>query len=429
MENQIQITNYTQYKTELDKQLRETAEGFVRIGYLLKLARDTDILNGSGYANVNEFAKAEYNLDKSMVSRFININDRFAEDGNSQCLKEQYRGFGYAKLALMLQLPDAINEELNPNFSKSEIQAIKEEVDAESQISDIETLIEGEAHPEIKNNLHKALYQLLEDMPDLYVKLYKCLNDFINMGNDRGYEKILEILVPDGEKVYSIRIQGVGRMMLFLNENAEQVTLTNIRSSEKEQFEKKHVPYFIDKIITSTQETAEKEWEATYGKEFPKKQEVAPVQPNKGESKPVPKKESKVVKAKETKVAAVPKTEEQKYNEEQAKIDRQTKKKLEEKEDAKKMEVLPSEKPRTVHQIRIGTTFFDDAAAGVKPFTIRKNDRNYKVGDILEKMEFDEGKYTGRSLRQEVVYMLEDYAGIVEGYCIMGLKNMGLVEQ
>ena len=128
-------------------------------------------------------------------------------------------------------------------------------------------------------------------------------------------------------------------------------------------------------------------------------------------------------------MAAVPKTEEQKYNEEQAKIDRQTKKKLEEKEDAKKMEVLPSEKPRTVHQIRIGTTFFDDAAAGVKPFTIRKNDRNYKVGDILEKMEFDEGKYTGRSLRQEVVYMLEDYAGIVEGYCIMGLKNMGLVEQ
>ena len=182
MENQIQITNYTQYKNELDKQLRETAEGFVRIGYLLKLARDTDILNGSGYANVNEFAKAEYNLDKSMVSRFININDRFAEDGNSERLKEQYRGFGYAKLALMLQLPDTINEELSPDYSKSEIQTIKDEVDAEAKISDIENIIDGEAHTEIENNLHKALYQLLEDMPELYVRLHKCLNEL--PGND-----------------------------------------------------------------------------------------------------------------------------------------------------------------------------------------------------------------------------------------------------
>ena len=420
MEKQIQITNYTQYKTELDKQLRETAEGFVRIGYLLKLARDTDILNGSGYANVNEFAKAEYNLDKSMVSRFININDRFAEDGNSQYLKMQYRGFGYAKLAIMLQLPDEINEELTPNFSKTEIQAIKDEVDAEGKISDIENLIDGEAHTELTNNLHKALYQLLEDMPELYLKLHECLNDFAHMGDDRGHGKIFEILAPDGEKVYSIRIQGIGRIMMFLNENTECVTLTNVRSGEKEQFKKHDLSYYIDCIITSEQDTAEKEWEATYGKEFPKKEEVAPVQP---------KKESKVQKAPEKpKKAAVVKTEEQKYAEQQAKIDRETKKKLEEMEDAKKMEVLPSEQPRKVHQIKLGKTFFADAAAGIKPFTLRKNDRNYQVGDILEKQEYDDGNYTGRTLRQEVIYKLEDYTGLQEGYCILGVKNLEMIE-
>lgn len=420
MENQIQITNYTQYKTELDKQLRETAEGFVRIGYLLKLARDTDILNGSGYANVNEFAKKEYNLDKSMVSRFININDRFAEDGNSQYLKEQYRGFGYAKLAIMLQLPDEINEELTPDFSKAEIQAIKDEVDAEGKISDIENLLDGEAHAELENNLHKALYQLLEDMPELYLKLHECLNDFEHMGDDRGYIKIFEILAPDGEKVYSIRIQGIGRIMMFLNENAECVTLTNVRSGEKEQFQKKDLSYYIDCIITSEHDTAEKEWEATYGKEFPKKEEVAPVQP---------KKESKVQKAPEKpKQAAGVKTEEQKYSEQQAKIDRETKKKLQEMEDAKKMEVLPSERPKPIHQIKLGKTFFADAAAGIKTFTLRKNDRNYQVGDILEKQEYDNGEYTGRALRQEVVYKLEDYTGLADGYCILGVKNLEMVE-
>ena len=295
MENQLQITNYAQYKNELDKQLRETAEGFVRIGYLLKLARDTDILNGSGYANVNEFAKAEYNLDKSMVSRFININDRFAEGGNSQCLKEQYRGFGYAKLAIMLQLPDEINEELTPAFSKSEIQAIKEEVDEEGKVSDIERMLEGETHQEFQNNLHKVIFQLLEDMPELYVKLYECLNDFSNMGIDRGYSRTLEILAPDEEKIYSVRLQGLGRMMLSINVHDNRITLTNVRSGEKQQYTKEDVAYYIDTVITAFTGDVQKEWEATYGKPFPKNEEVAPVQPQREEIKPAPKKASKVV--------------------------------------------------------------------------------------------------------------------------------------
>ena len=45
---------YQEYKAELDGELQKTAEGFVRIGYLLKVARDTDILAESGYATVTE---------------------------------------------------------------------------------------------------------------------------------------------------------------------------------------------------------------------------------------------------------------------------------------------------------------------------------------------------------------------------------------
>ena len=63
---------YQEYKAELDGELQRTAEGFVRIGYLLKVARDTNILKESGYTNVTEFAKAEYGIDKTQVSRLIN---------------------------------------------------------------------------------------------------------------------------------------------------------------------------------------------------------------------------------------------------------------------------------------------------------------------------------------------------------------------
>lgn len=117
------------------------------------------------------------------------------------------------------------------------------------------------------------------------------------------------------------------------------------------------------------------------------------------------------------------KSEEQRYSEEQDKIDRETAKKLRDKADEEKMNNIPSdsqESGRKVHQIRVGATFFDDIVSGKKNFTIRKNDKGYKVGDILEKLEFADGRNTGRSIRLLVTYILEDYTGIEDGYCIMG---------
>lgn len=56
MEQIITYRSYQEYKQELDTELKKTAEGFVRIGYLLKVARDTNILAESGYKNVVDFA-------------------------------------------------------------------------------------------------------------------------------------------------------------------------------------------------------------------------------------------------------------------------------------------------------------------------------------------------------------------------------------
>lgn len=121
------------------------------------------------------------------------------------------------------------------------------------------------------------------------------------------------------------------------------------------------------------------------------------------------------------------KTDEQRYSEEQDEIDRETKKKLREMEQEEKMQNLPSdnlEKGQKVHQIRLLKSYFEDVANGIKTFELRKNDRGYKKGDILEMMEFTDGKYTGRAVRVIVTYILEDYTGIEDGYCIMAIKLM-----
>lgn len=121
------------------------------------------------------------------------------------------------------------------------------------------------------------------------------------------------------------------------------------------------------------------------------------------------------------------KTDEQRYSEEQDTIDRETKKKLREMEQEEKMQSLPSDTQETgqkVHQIRLAKPYFDDVANGIKTFELRKNDRGYKKGDILEMMEFADGKNTGRMVKVLVTYILEDYTGIEDGYCIMATKLM-----
>ena len=134
--------SYSQFKLELDHELNKAAQGFVRIGYLLKQARDTDVLKDSPYQNVVDFAKAEYNLDKTTVSRFISIHDRFGDPNDPEQLREKYRKFGVKKLAMMLTLPDGLNEALTDDYTATEIQTIKDEVDEEKKITPIEVMTE-----------------------------------------------------------------------------------------------------------------------------------------------------------------------------------------------------------------------------------------------------------------------------------------------
>ena len=54
--------NFEIFQDRMDREIHQTAQSFVRIGYLLKVARDTNILARSGYKDVNEYAKTRYGL-------------------------------------------------------------------------------------------------------------------------------------------------------------------------------------------------------------------------------------------------------------------------------------------------------------------------------------------------------------------------------
>jgi hypothetical protein len=321
--------SYKEYKAELDGEFKQATESFVKIGYLLRVAKDTDILAESGYKDYNEFAMAEYGLESSQVNRFMNINKRFSEGGYSDHLLPEYQGFGSSKLALMLQLPDTINEELTPAYSKSDIQTIKDEIDEEKKVSDIEVYLEDRPKmPESKGVdkktelLYQTLYNLFKAEPELYVEIYNIRDTYKWLGSEAGgisgiHEKIRSVIAPSGEKMYSARIPGRSRAMLMINEESYKITL--LRTSEKLEYSDKEMEDGFTYCGMWGKGSPEEKWEGFYGENFP----VAPEQqkndkPKWGENAKNPvntRKDRKVVKAAVKQSVRKPEKEEEKVEE------------------------------------------------------------------------------------------------------------------
>lgn len=284
----IPTGTFDEWQQALDTEFSKSAESFIRIGYLLKIARDTDILKDTPYANVIDYAKTRYGLDKTQVSRFIAINERFGSKEDDSALGDKYKGFGYAKLALMLNMPDEIIEEISLDYSKSEIEDIKKEIDEEKKISDIEILIEGKEECIKKlNELEQVLHQLFHDNPELFMKIHTSTYETA---------ELIDIFAPAGEMIYSVRLLGVGRLMLSIKADSGRITITNVRNMEKTEWNIEELAESVINIFSMAVDTEDpaKAWTSIYKEEYPKKAEVAPVQ----QEKPVQRKEKKVQKAK-----------------------------------------------------------------------------------------------------------------------------------
>lgn len=268
---------YSEFKEQLDTELKKSVESFVRIGYLLKIARDTEILHKSGYPSVVEFAKAEYNLTKDQVSRFMAINDKYSVDGYSDKLQEKYEGYGVAKLAEMLTLPEAVADMIEPEMTRAEIQEIKREVKEEQEISDIEVMLEEkDKRLEDMNLIQKFMYQYF----------YENRFDFIGMAAviqgeleslSKDIEETLTVLAPSGITTKKVRIAGIGKLFLSIKGKDNNLELVNVRTNEKEDIS---WVGFLDEMSEIYGKGASKEaWEGYYHESFEeKKVEVAPVQ-------------------------------------------------------------------------------------------------------------------------------------------------------
>lgn len=73
------------------------------------------------------------------------------------------------------------------------------------------------------------------------------------------------------------------------------------------------------------------------------------------------------------------------------------------------------------HDLKILPEYFKDLKPGIKRFEIRKDDRDYKVGDIFALREWSpETGYTGKVFVNIIRYVLRNCPeyGLMDGYCI-----------
>jgi hypothetical protein len=85
------------------------------------------------------------------------------------------------------------------------------------------------------------------------------------------------------------------------------------------------------------------------------------------------------------------------------------------------------------HKLKCLDDFYQDVITGKKTFEVRKNDRDFAIGDTIDQQEItvgpnqftglDEFSYTGETMKMEITYMLKGGRwGIEEGYCVLGIK-------
>lgn len=90
-----------------------------------------------------------------------------------------------------------------------------------------------------------------------------------------------------------------------------------------------------------------------------------------------------------------------------------------------------------VHQLKTVQPYFDDIWKNGKTFEVRKNDRDFKVGDVLMLLEYEPKEacnpktkgFTGKCVTAKITYILDNPQYCKEGYVIMAFQREQLIKE
>lgn len=81
-----------------------------------------------------------------------------------------------------------------------------------------------------------------------------------------------------------------------------------------------------------------------------------------------------------------------------------------------------------LHSLKILDNFYKDVDEEKKTFELRKDDRNYKVDDLINFIVIDKkGNQIKTDIVYQITYILRNVSeyGLSSDYCILGIRKIG----
>lgn len=438
---QLTLDDYIQCKNDIKNNLGSIVKSFVRIGWLLTRIDKSGAYKNDGYNTISEFAQAEYGMNKSGTSRFMKIYEKYSVPGDTPELKDEYKDFNQSQLTEMLQIPEEDYAMLHPEANKEDFRELKR-FNKEND-SNPENLWSWKEAKTLEEKLKATVQEFFRENKEI-------LNDFY--GKNLSVKNLAEEICPSGSRSYRkgtvflmFYSLDQGIMVKIFGEAPTKMTYQEFADHTKQIFDTAAAggrtwdSYFGERNVEPDKTLEEPDHSGEDTSMVPEQNTEIPEQilPNVGQENDIPGRDDQIpgqdniqnhpeYMPPELKVAPAQRTEEQKYNDRQARLDRESKKKLQEQEDKEKMQHLPSDEPKKTKQLRMASSYYDDILTGNMSFWFCKDD-HFHIGDSLDLMEFKEGRHTGRTIRTEITYILNDYTGLEDGYCVLSIKVTGAI--
>lgn len=179
---QMTINDWLDIKRKLQAEMLGVKRSFVRIGYMLRKIDEAKLYENDGYKNLSEWAKGEYGMEGSTVSRFMSINKAYSVGGFSEELLPEYEDFKRSQLEEMLKLPSADREMIRPETARQDIRELKQFNRAEPAAG-------------VADDIHQLIRKFFEDNPDTLKEVYACdgkldaMKEAVNPSGNRSYRK------------------------------------------------------------------------------------------------------------------------------------------------------------------------------------------------------------------------------------------------
>lgn len=77
-----------------------------------------------------------------------------------------------------------------------------------------------------------------------------------------------------------------------------------------------------------------------------------------------------------------------------------------------------------IHEIKIKENYFNRLHEELKTFEVRKNDRDYQVGDILKFTVLYDASYNYSPDRSWEIKYIHQGIGMLEGYVVLAIKEI-----